>query len=109
MKKKDASSRIGTEVGIAKRGTGKLKIVFKKDGIDALDQFCKLEEKGAIMMSESCAAILSAANRRGYWGHASNRTVQVGLGINYNINRKEFRDSLTGAIESIEAVKRKKK
>jgi hypothetical protein len=114
MKKKtgkevDMKSNIAREVGKAKIGTGKLRITFKKDAIDILDEFCELDEKGAIMMSDSCAAILAAAKVKGYWGHVSNRIITIGLGINFNINRKEFREALAGAIENIEAVKKAKK
>ena len=106
MKKKvDMKRKIAREVRMAIRGTGKVKITFKKDAVDALDQLCKLERKGAIMLNDCCAAILSAAKQKRYWGHTLNRIVLVGLGINFN--EKEFLD-LSGAIENIEAVKKVK-
>lgn len=108
MKKKKVSmkEKISKEVGKAIRGTGKVKITFKKDAVDALDYFCELERKGAIMISDCCAAILSAAKQKRYWGHTLNRIVLVGLGVNFN--KKEFLD-LSRAIENIEAVKKTKK
>ncbi len=108
MKKKedDIRRKIAREVRKAINGSGKVKVTFKEDAVDALDQFCKLERKGAIMMSDSCAAILSAAKRRKYWGHASNRITTIFLGVNFN--EKEFVRCLARAIEDVQAIEKVK-
>lgn len=106
MKEKIARE-VKKAIGVRKRGSARVKVTFKREAIDALDNLCKLEREGAVMMSDPCAAVLSAARRRRYWGHTANRIITIGLGINFN--EKEFVRGMAMAIEDIHAVEKVKK
>jgi hypothetical protein len=98
---------VGKAIGVRERGSARVKVTFKREAIDALDNLCKLEREGAVMMSDPCAAVLSAARRRRYWGNTANRIITIGLG--YNFNQAEFIKGLAKAIEDIQAVEKAKK